>query len=85
MLDHVLSGQADAGIIYRHEAVKQQERLRVVAIVDKGYIPTVHSMAMERYCSNRSLCEEFLTYIQSAGGQTLVRQAGYAIPAVRPQ
>ncbi len=85
VLDHVLSGRADAGIIYRHEAVRQQERLRVVAIVDKGYIPTVHSMAMERYCSSRSLCEEFLTYIQSAEGQTLVRQAGYAIPAGRPQ
>ncbi len=80
VIDHVLSGQADAGIIYGHEAVKQQERLRVVAVLQKGYQPTVHSMAMERYCPNRQLCEEFLAYIQSVEGQALVRQAGYAVP-----
>ncbi|MCC6966766.1 MAG: substrate-binding domain-containing protein [Nitrospira sp.] len=80
IIDHVLSGQADAGIIYGHEAVKQQERLRVVAVLQKGYQPTVHSMAMERYCPNRQLCEEFLAYIQSVEGQALVRQAGYAVP-----
>ncbi len=85
VIDHVLSGQADAGIIYGHEAVKEQERLRVVAIVEKGYTPTVHSMAMERYCPNRRLCEEFLAYIQSAEGQAIVRHAGYAVPAGKPQ
>ena len=79
VIDHVLGGQADAGIIYGQEAVKQQERLRVVSIVEKGYTPTVHSMAMERYCPNRPLCEEFLTFIQSVEGQAIVRQAGYAV------
>jgi molybdate transport system substrate-binding protein len=81
VIDHVLSGRADAGIIYGQEAVKQQQRLRVAAVVEKGYQPTVHSMAMERYCPNRSLCEEFLSFIQSAEGQAIVRQAGYAVPA----
>lgn len=85
VIDHVLSGQADAGIIYGHEAVKEQERLRVVAVLEKGYTPTMHSMAMERYCPNRRLCEEFLAYIQSTEGQAIVRQAGYAVPAGRPQ
>lgn len=78
--DHVLAGEADAGIIYGHEAVKVRERLRVVAILSKGYTPTVHSMAMERYCPNRSLCTEFLEYIQSPEAQALVRQAGYGLP-----
>ncbi len=81
VIDHVLSGQADAGIIYGDQAVTLQERLRTVVVIDKGYTPTMHSMAMERYCPNRRLCEEFLGYIQSAEGQAIVRQAGYAIPA----
>ncbi len=80
VIDHVLSGQADVGIIFGDQAVAQQQRLRVVGIVNKGYTPTVHSMAMERYCSNRQLCEEFLAYIQSTEAQRLVRQAGYAVP-----
>ena len=82
VIDHVLSGQADVGIIFGDQAVAQQQRLRVVGVIDKGYQPTVHSMAMERYCPNRPLCEEFLTYIQSAEAQRLVRQAGYAVPAI---
>ncbi len=81
VMDHVLSGEADAGIIYGHEAAQQQQRLRVVALIDKGYAKTVHSMAMERYCPNRLLCEEFLSFIQGADGQAIVRQAGYAVPA----
>ncbi|MCW5799434.1 MAG: molybdate ABC transporter substrate-binding protein [Nitrospira sp.] len=81
VIDHVLSGQADVGIIYGHEAVKQQQRLRVAAVIEKGYQPTVHSMAMERYCPNRPLCEEFLSFIQGPDGQAIVRQAGYSIPA----
>ncbi|CAE6784902.1 MAG: molybdate ABC transporter substrate-binding protein [Nitrospira sp.] len=80
VIDHVLSGQADVGIIWGDQAVDQQQRLRVVGVINKGYKPTVHSMAMERYCPNRRLCEEFLDYIQSAEAQKLVRQAGYAVP-----
>jgi len=83
VLDHVLSGQADAGIIFGHEAVKEQERVRVAAVAASGYVPTVHSMAMERYCPNRRLCEEFLAFIQSAGAQKALKDLGYAVPAGR--
>jgi molybdate transport system substrate-binding protein len=80
VIDHVLAGEADAGLMYGHDAVKVRERLRVVEILRKGYTPTVHSMAMERYCPNRSLCTEFLDYIQTPEAQALVRQAGYGVP-----
>lgn len=80
VVDHVLGGQADAGIVFGHEAVKEQNRLRVVAVIKEGYQPAVHSMAMERYCPNRRLCEEFLAYLQSAEAQSVVRRAGYGLP-----
>jgi molybdate transport system substrate-binding protein len=80
VLDHVLGGHAEAGIIYGHQAVREQERLRVVAIIKEGYQSTVHSMAMERYCPNRALCQDFLDYTQSAEGQSAVRRAGYGLP-----
>jgi molybdate transport system substrate-binding protein len=38
---------------------------------------TVHSIAMERYCPNRRLCEEFLEYTQSAEAQAILRNLGY--------
>ena len=80
VIDHVLGGHADAGIVYGHEAVKERERLRVVTIIKEGYQPTIHSMAMERYCPTRALCQEFLDYVQSVEGQSAVRRAGYGSP-----
>jgi len=83
VLDHLLSGQADAGVIFGHEAVKEQERVRVVAVAGQGYQQRIHSMAMERYCPNRSLCEQFLAFVQSPGAQKVLKSLGYAIPAGR--
>jgi molybdate transport system substrate-binding protein len=81
VLDHILSGQADAGIIFGHDAVREQERVRVTVVAETGYTPTEHSMAMERYCPNRNLCDEFLTFIQSAEAQKILKGLGYAVPA----
>ncbi|MGQ0812410.1 MAG: molybdate ABC transporter substrate-binding protein [Nitrospiraceae bacterium] len=80
VLDHLLSGQADAGIIFGHDAVRERERVRVVAVADKGYDPTVHSMAMERYCPNRKLCTDFLEFIQTEEAQRILRGHGYSAP-----
>lgn len=83
VLSHLLSGQAEAGIVFGHEAAAESERVRVVAVATTGYTPTVHSMAMVRSCPNRPLCEAFLAFIQSAEAQTIVRGLGYAVPAGR--
>ena len=81
VLDHVLSGQADVGIIFGPDAAKESQRVRVVAVSDSRIVPpTVHSMAMERYCPNRALCEEFLRFTQSPDAQALLTRLGYVPP-----
>jgi molybdate transport system substrate-binding protein len=81
VFDHLLSGQADVGIVFGPDAAKESERVRVVAVSDRTVIqPTVHSMAMERYCPNRQLCDEFLAFIQSAEAQALLSRLGYLSP-----
>jgi len=81
VLDHVLSGRADAGIIFGSDAVKEQTRVRVTAIAPKkGYQPVVHSMAMERYCPNRTLCQDFLSFIQSPEAKGILKRLGYDVP-----
>ena len=81
VLDHLLNGQAEAGILFGHDAVREQDRVRIVARAEGGHSPTVHSMAMERNCPNRKLCAEFLAFVQSAGAQRIIRSLGYAVPA----
>lgn len=81
VLSHLLNGNADVGIVFGPDAVKEGERVRVVAVSDERlYKPTLHSMAMERYCPNRNLCQEFLTFIQSSEAQSVLKRLGYGSP-----
>jgi molybdate transport system substrate-binding protein len=81
VLDHLLNGEADVGILFGPDAMLESQRIRIVAVAERGKIPPViHSMAMERYCPNRALCEEFLSFIQSADAQAELKRLGYASP-----
>lgn len=82
VLDHLLLGQADVGVIFGPDAVKEGERVRVVAVAGRPIVePTVHSMAMNRFCLNRDHCAEFLAFVQSPEAQAIVRSLGYVVPA----
>ncbi|OGW51413.1 MAG: molybdate ABC transporter substrate-binding protein [Nitrospirae bacterium RBG_19FT_COMBO_58_9] len=80
-LDHLMNGKADAAIVFRPDAVRESNRVRIVAVAP-GTIdrPVIHSMAMERYCPNRPLCEEFLRFVRGADAQAIVKQLGYGVP-----
>lgn len=81
VLDHLLSGNADVGIVFGPDAIEEGHRVRVVAISNERlYKPTLHSMAMERYCPNRDLCNDFLTFIQTSEAQSILRRLGYGSP-----
>lgn len=78
ILDHMLSGQADVGIVFGQDAVRVQQRVRIVAAAPTGlYKPIPHSIAMERYCPDRPLCEEFLRFVTSPDGQSVLKRLGY--------
>ncbi len=81
ILDHLLHGEADVGIVFGPDAYQERERVRVVAVSDDQSVnPTVHSMAMERQCPNRALCEEFLNFIQTPEAHSVVKGLGYVPP-----
>ena len=85
IIDHVLSGQADVGIMFGQDAVRVQQRLRVVAAAPTGlYQPIPHSISMERYCPDRPLCEEFLRFVTSPDGQSVLKRLGYG-PGKSPE
>jgi molybdate transport system substrate-binding protein len=84
VLDHLLNGDADVGILFGPDAVQESQRIRIVAVSERGTIPpVVHSMAMERYCPNRALCETFLVFIQSDEAQKELKRLGYVSPPSR--
>jgi molybdate transport system substrate-binding protein len=81
VLDHVLHGNADAGIIFGPDAVMHSESVRVVAKAnERTYRPTEHSMAMERFSPDRALSYRFLDFIHTPEAQAAIRQLGYESP-----
>ncbi len=85
ILDHMLSGQADVGIMFGQDAVRVQQRVRIVATAPTGlYKPIPHSISMERYCPDRPLCEEFLQFVTSPDGQSVLKRLGYG-PGKSPE
>ncbi len=84
VLDRLLNGQADVGIIFGPDAYDKRERVRVVAVAPAQAVrPITHSLAMERFCPNRPLCEEFLTFSQSPEAQSILKGLGYGLPGQR--
>ena len=82
VLDHVLNGQADVGIIFGPDAYDSRGRVRVVAAASEQAIPPIiHSLAMERYCPSRPLCEEFLAFSQSPEARSILKGLGYGLPS----
>lgn len=85
ILDHVLSGQADVGVMFGQDAARVQQRVRIVATAPTGlYKPIPHSISMERYCPDRPLCEEFLRFAISPDGQAVLKRLGYG-PGKSPE
>lgn len=81
VLDHVLRGEADAGILFGPDAVTERERIRVAAVAPEGHHrPHVYSIVMERSCPNRARCAEFLSFVRSSTAKDQLRQLGYGIP-----
>lgn len=85
VVDHLLNGQADVGVIFGPDAAEKRERVRVVALAPPQFDrPIIHSIAMERYCPNRPLCEEFLGFVKSPEAQRVLKELGYGIPKNGP-
>ncbi len=82
VLDHLMNGKADVAIVFGPDAVREANRVRVAAVASgKLDRPVTYSMAMERFCPNRSLCEEFLSFVRGADAEAIIKQLGYGVPA----
>lgn len=78
VVDHVLNGQADVGVVFSADAVRERERVRIAATSRHTATPPIrHSMTMDRYCPNRRLGQAFLDFVETAPAQAALRQLGY--------
>ena len=81
VLDHVLNGQADVGIVSGADAARERDRVRVVARASSDRpAPKTHSIAMERFCPDRARGEAFLRFLDGEAARAAIRLTGYEVP-----
>jgi molybdate transport system substrate-binding protein len=81
VIDHLTRGQADVGILFGTEAVREWEHVRVAARANhRAGEAIAHSLAMEYECPDRTLAQRFIEFTQGAEAQAVLRSLGYLSP-----
>ena len=78
-LDYVTRGEADAGFVYRTDAVLQQSRLNIGATVPTVK-PVSYPLAVVAASAHKAEAQRFVQYVLSANGQNVLRKYGFSKP-----
>ncbi len=74
-LDYVERGEVDAGFVYFSDTLKSN--LSVSSINDSLYPPIVYPIAVINDSQQPAISRQFIEYIQSSAGQTILQKYGF--------
>jgi molybdate transport system substrate-binding protein len=75
VLDYVERGEVDAGIVYFSDTIKSN--MSVSSINDSLYPPIVYPIAVINDSQQPAISRQFIEYIQSNDGQTILKKYGF--------
>lgn len=78
-LDYVARGEVDAGFVYATDAKHLQDRVDVAMIVS-GHDPVAYPIAVSVTGNNPEAGQQFLDFVLSDAGQTILSRYGFAQP-----
>lgn len=79
VLDYVVRGEVDAGIVYATDARAAGERVRTVATAPENeHEPILYPIALVRDARQKQSAQEFINLVIGAEGQTVLRRYGFA-------
>lgn len=79
VLDYVARGEVDAGIVYATDAKQMADKVKV-ALVLTGHDPILYPIAIVKTGSNPKAGKEFMDFVLSPEGQTVLAKYGFAKP-----
>jgi len=78
VLDYVVRGEVDAGIVYMTDARTAGEKVRVVAAASEdAHEPILYPVALVKDGKRKQSAREFLDFVLSAEGQSILRKYGF--------
>jgi len=79
VLDYVMRGEVDAGIVYRSDALAAQDKARVVAAADETtHQAILYPAAIVKDNGRKQAAQDFINFVTSAEGQAILRKYGFA-------
>ena len=76
----VASGEADAGIVYHSEVIASDGQVEGVEIPAELNIVAKYPIGMIKNSANKKQAQEFVDFLLSTAGQTLLTQYGFGFP-----
>jgi molybdate transport system substrate-binding protein len=80
VLTKVELGEADAGIVYKTDALISGSKVKTIAIPEAANVVATYPIAVVKATTNRSAAAAFVAFVLAADGQRLLREAGFAAP-----
>ena len=78
VLDYVVRGEVDAGIVYATDAQIAGEKVRVAATApDDSHAPILYPIAIVKDAVQKQSAQDFINLVLSAEGQTVLRKYGF--------
>lgn len=79
VLDYVVHGEVDAGIVYASDAISAGGKVRVVLTAPAdSHEPILYPIAVVKDSANKPSAEEFINLVMGAEGQRILRKYGFA-------
>ena len=79
VLDYVVRGEVDAGIVYATDARSAGDRVRVVATaMEDTHVPILYPVAVIKDSKQKGAAQEFINLVTGAEGQSILRKYGFA-------
>ncbi len=78
VLDYVVRGEVDAGIVYATDALTAKDAVRVVATADEtSHAPILYPLAIVANSRQKQSAQGFADFVASAEGQNILRKYGF--------
>ncbi|HEX7173895.1 MAG TPA: molybdate ABC transporter substrate-binding protein [Pyrinomonadaceae bacterium] len=79
VLDYVVRGEVEAGVVYATDARAAGDRVRVVATAAEDmHAPILYPIAVIKQSTQKLTAQEFVNLVAGAEGQSILRKYGFA-------
>ncbi|HYA87838.1 MAG TPA: molybdate ABC transporter substrate-binding protein [Nitrospirota bacterium] len=81
VLDYVVRGEVDAGIVYATDAMTRAKEVKIVASApEESHTPVVYPIAVVKATKNEASARAFMALILSPEGQRILQKYGFRKP-----